>query len=300
MSKSMMDSLKIGKYKVKIDSSKKKGVLEMSHTLLRGDLPDEVFFASYICHPAMANNELSGPIIVLSLLQYVLDNYPQPRMSYRFLLAPETIGSIAYLDRHIDELRDHLRLGFILSCVGDEREYSYIQSPYADTLADLALKSALVGYENVKSYTFLERGSDERQYCSPNVRLPVATFCRSKFGTYPEYHTSADLPDSVVTEKALNDSFLVMKNIIDALELGLYPKCKTVCEPQLGKRKLYPTISNSFYKQKHPSRDRMDIIAYCDGSNTIFDLSIMTSIPLKKVVSELLILSSHNIIKFED
>ena len=197
----MMDSLKIGKYKVKIDSSKKKGVLEMSHTLLRGDLPDEVFFASYICHPAMANNELSGPIIVLSLLQYVLDNYPQPRMSYRFLLAPETIGSIAYLDRHIDELRDHLRLGFILSCVGDEREYSYIQSPYADTLADLALKSALVGYENVKSYTFLERGSDERQYCSPNVRLPVATFCRSKFGTYPEYHTSADLPDSVVTEK---------------------------------------------------------------------------------------------------
>ena len=300
MPKRLKDKLKAGVYEVKIDSNKAKGTLEMSHAVLQGELPDEVFFSSYICHPSMANNELSGPIVLMSLLQYVRDRYPQPRMTYRFLLAPETIGAIAYLSRYLNYLKDHMKMGFVLSCVGDEREYSYIESPYANTLADTALKSSLVGYKNVKSYTFLDRGSDERQYCSPNVRLPVTTFCRSKFGTYPEYHSSADLPDSVVTDKGLDDSFLVMKNIIDAIELGLYPRCTTLCEPQLGKRNLYPTISNSSYQQKHLARDRMNLVAYCDGTNTIFDISLKTDIPLEKVVSEFSILLSNHIIEFVD
>ena len=170
MSKSMMDSLKIGKYKVKIDSSKKKGVLEMSHTLYVG-IFDEVFV--FICHPAMANNgqvdQLCSHYFSMCLITIL------SRECLQIFVGSRNYWFYSHLDRHIDELRDHLRLDLSLSCVGDEREYSYIQSPYADTLADPALKSALVGYENVKSYTSVSTNVTVRLMFA----FPVATFVES-------------------------------------------------------------------------------------------------------------------------
>ena len=109
-----------------------------------------------------------------------------------------------------------------MTCVGDERAYSHIQSRNGNNLADKALKASLIGKDNFKTFSFLDRGSDERQYCAPGIDLPVATFCRSRFGDYPEYHTSLD-DFHVVTANGLQGSFEIMKNIIDAFELGLYP-----------------------------------------------------------------------------
>ena len=171
----------------------------------------------------MANNELSGPVLLNAILLYLKNNFKNLKYTYRFVLLPETIGSIAYISKRLKLLKQKMISGYVLTCVGDERCYSMVKTPYENTLADFSLSSALIGIDKVKKYSFLHRGSDERQYCAPGVDLPVSSFLRSK--TYPEYHTSKD-DFSLVTEKGLNESFQVMKNIIDAFETGLYPKFK--------------------------------------------------------------------------
>ena len=287
-------SLPKGKYKVFIDSKLANGKLDLSHAMISGSSSSEIFFSSYVCHPSMANNEISGPVLVNALIDYVKSNYKNNKYSYRFVLVPETIGSIAYLSRFSEIMKKNIICGFNLSCVGDERCFSHLKSPYGDTLADKALSAALFGLSNVKTYSFLQRGSDERQYCSPGIDLPICTFCRSKFGEYPEYHTSAD-DFSLVTKKGLEGSLDVMKTIIDAMELGLFPNLTTPCEPQLGKRGLYPNLSKKS-SEIRPSQNRMNIIAYCNGKNSIFDICQYVGLNLKTVVEELIILLDHKII----
>ena len=136
--------------------------------------------------------------------------------------------------------------GFNLSCVGDDKAYSHIESRSGNTLADISLEEALKGKKNVKRYSFLRRGSDERQYCSPGVDLPVCGFSRSKYGEFPEYHTSKDNLN-FISKNGLKNSFEVMRSIIDTFEKNYYwnsfPKSNILCEPNLGKRNLYPTVS---------------------------------------------------------
>ena len=231
-----------GKYKAYIDSSFKNGKLNIVEANIKGHSKKEIFFSTYFCHPSMANDNLSGPVVMSALLKYLNKNFNKRKFSYRFVFLPETIGSIAYLSKNVNKLKKNVIAGFNLSCVGDEKAYSHISSRQGNCLADLALSSALIGLKNVKNYSFLHRGSDERQYCSPGVDLPLCGFSRSKFGQYPEYHTSADNL-SLVSNKGLNESLGVLKNIVDAFELGLFPKTKFLGEPQLGKRNLYPTLS---------------------------------------------------------
>ena len=152
--------------------------------------------------------------------------FPNPQYTYRFVFAPETIGALAYLDKNIRHLKNNVVCGFNLSCVGDERGFSHIASRTGKTLADLALISALIGKQIVKTYSYLERGSDERQYGAPLVDLPFCGFSRSKYGEYPEYHTDADNFD-LVTADGLQGSFEVMANIIRAFEFGLNPKTES-------------------------------------------------------------------------
>ena len=293
LSKKEKEALPKGKYRVFINSSLTNGSLEMSHALIKGKRKEEILFSSYVCHPSMANNELSGPIVLNALLNYIKSKYKKSKYSYRFLMLPETIGSLAYLSKNINEMKKNTVCGFNLSCVGDERAYSYVNSPFKNTLADKAIKSSLIGKENVKIYSFLERGSDERQYCAPGVRLPLITFCRSKFGEYPEYHTSEDNLN-LVTDQGLYDSYEVMKSIIDAFEFGLYPKVKTKGEPQLGKRGLYPQISE--VSDKHPAKQRMNIISYADGETSLFDIAAITNTSLKEVIKEFEIISAAGLI----
>ena len=146
-------------------------------------------------------------------------------------------------------MKKYIIAGFNLSCVGDDRGYSYVESRYGDNLADNAIKSALLDKKNVKRYSFLFRGSDERQYCAPGIDLPVCGFSRSKFGEYKEYHTSADNL-KIISNKSLNNSLKVLKTIVDAFETGLYPEVQIKGEPQLSKYNLHPTISQKGIKIK--------------------------------------------------
>ena len=281
-----------GKYKILIDSKFKKGSMDICHAVLKGKKKKEIFFSSYICHPSMANNELSGPVVLNKLMQYVKDTYKNLKFSYRFVLLPETIGSIAYLSKYRKILKKNIIAGFNLTCVGDNKEYTHVLSRLGNTLADEALESALYNIKNASQYPFLDRGSDERQYCSPGIDLPLCVFSRSK--KYKEYHTSKDNFD-LVTEKNLNDSFKVLKNIVDAFELCLYPKTKILCEPNLGKRNLYPTIvKKGVYTEEVFLR--RDLITYSDGKTNIFKISKIIKRPLKKIINEYILLKKNKIL----
>ena len=297
MSENDKQKLPDGKYRVIIDATKGAGSLELADLIINGQSNKEIFFSTYVCHPSMANNELSGPVLASALIQYIKTEYPNPQHTYRFVFAPETIGSIIYLSEHIQPLKENVICGFNLSCVGDERAYSYIESRMGNTLADSALQAAMIDLDNVKKYSFLDRGSDERQYCAPGVDLPFCGFCRTKYEEFPEYHTSADNFD-VVTSEGLEGSFNVMKSIIDAFEMKLYPKIVVKCEPQLGKRGLRPTISQKGHNDN--ANMRADFIAYSDGKHSLFDISIKIKRKLSKVISEALILKQNNLITLDD
>ena len=294
MSKKEKDSLKKGLYKVFINSTLKKGKLNLSHAIIKGNSTKEILFSSYLCHPSMANNELSGPVVLNALLDYIKTNYKKRKYTYRFIMQPETIGSIAYLSKFKDELIKKVICGFNLSCVGDERAYSYVSSPFENTLADKAIYSAISKFRSFKKYSFLERGSDERQYCSPRIKLPLITFSRSKFGEYPEYHSDADNLN-LVTNKGLNESLDVLKTIIDAFEEGLYPKLLTYGEPQLGRRNLYPNLSKS--EKINSVKLRMDFMAYCDGKTNIFDICKIINCDLYSLLKEYKLLKKENIVE---
>ena len=242
----------------------------------------------------MANNELSGPSLLNAIMLNLKKNHKKNYYTYRFFLGAETIGSISYLSRYRKLLKKNIFCGFNLSCVGDERNYSHIHSRNGNTIADQSLSSAIFHIKNKKSYSFLERGSDERQYCYPGIDLPLATFCKSKFGEFPEYHTSDDNL-KLVTKKGLEDSLQVFNNIIEAFELGCIPSNTNICEPNMGKRNLYPLISKKGnYTQ---IRTRMDLLAYADGMNNLFTISKKINSPLEKVISEYKILLKKKLLK---
>ena len=293
MSDNDKQELPDGNYHVVVDAEKGPGTLELADLVIKGESSDEIFFSTYVCHPSMANNELSGPVLSSALIQYIKSKYNKSKYTYRFVFLPETIGSITYLSQNLKELKKNVICGFNLSCVGDERAYSHIKSRMGDTLADNALKSALIGLDNVKKYSFLERGSDERQYCSPGIDLPLCGFCRTKYGKYPEYHTSADNFD-VVTEKGLNGSFEVMKTIIDAFETDLFPKLNVKCEPQLSRHNLRNNVSQKGYMGD--INTRLDFIAYADGKHSIFDISNKINKNLKYVIEEANALSDSHLL----
>lgn len=274
---------KTSKYKVYIDSDlNPKGNLTYGEYFIKGEVDQEIFFSSYICHPQMVNNELSGPAILTGLANHLSKrkNY----FSYRFVLVPETIGSITYLSKNLPHLKNHIFGGFNLTCLGDERSWGFIPSRYGNNISDRIAKHLLrskIG--NFKEYSWLDRGSDERQYCSPGIDLPISSVTRSKYGEYSEYHTSLDNFD-VVTEKGLNESLEFYINCIEVFEKNtVYPKISVLCEPQLGKRGLYPTISTK--ESGKIVRNMMNFISYCDGSNSILDIAEICNIPFEECYS---------------
>ena len=294
LTKNQFKKLPEGKYQIKIDSQFKKGYMNGSHAIIKGKVKKEILFSSYICHPSMANNELSGPILLNAVLKHLKKNYKKPYYTYRFVLMPETIGSIAYLSKNHKYLRKNVIAAFNLTCVGDGKSYSLVESKNGNTISDIALKCQIIKKNKFKIYSFLQRGSDERQYCSPGVDIPMATFCRSKFGEYKEYHTSLDNLD-LVKEKYLGESLKIFKNIINSFEMGIYPTTKFKCEPMMSKRNLYPSISKvGNYSQN--IKDRMNFIAYCDGRN-IFEISLKTGIKLEKLIEEYKILNETKVLK---
>jgi aminopeptidase-like protein len=258
-----------GPFRVHVDSDLRPGSLTYGECVLPGKSDDEVLLSTYICHPSMANNELSGPVVAAALMQW-LSLLEQRRFTYRLVVLPETIGAIAYLAQHLEHLRQHVKAGWVLTCIGDERTYSYVPSRLGDTEADRVSLQVLGELPNgFARYSFLDRGSDERQWCSPGADLPVCSVMRSKYGTYPEYHTSLD-DLNFVTPGGLQGGLDVMKRCLSLLEANHRWRTVMPGEPQLGRRGLYPT--SSFKGSAEHVRTMMNVLAYCDGQHDVIDL----------------------------
>lgn len=295
LSEEELKKLKSERYKVVIRSSFKKGVMNYGESVFKGKSKKEILFTSYICHPSMVNNELSGPVIISALIDYV-QKIKNRNFSYRFVLSPETIGSIAYIHKNLNKLKKDMLAGFVINCAGDDRNYSYVQTPQKNTFADEIMKASFNGLKLKTIYEFKDRSSDERQYCSPGVELPVCSFSRSKAGskTFPEYHTSLD-DFSVVNEKGLEGSFEIFKDIIDILETSPFPKSKTKCEPFLTKRNLYPSLSRKSNIDSE-LKNLLDFLAYCNGKRSVFEISNILNLELKYCKNILIKLRDNNLI----
>lgn len=296
MSEQQKNVLAPGKYHMYIDSELFDGVLNYAEVVIPGECEQEIFFSTYICHPSMANNECSGPALAAELIRFTA-SMERRKYTYRFIFIPETIGSITYMSigDHLAHMKKTMLAGFNLSCVGDDRDYSIVESKYADTLADRVLKNVLrYQTESYSTYSFLKRGSDERQYNAPGIDLPVVCYCRSKFGEYPEYHTSAD-DMSLVSPAGFQGSYEVMTQVIQALEYNAKYRLKVLGEPQLGRRGLYPTLS---HKGNHDEVAAMlDFTAYADGQNDLIDISKILGVPIKILVDIVEKLSAHDLLE---
>lgn len=292
LSHNLRQSLKAGRYHVVIDSELSEGSLTYGEYIIPGETDEEVFFSTYVCHPSMANNELSGPVLTTFLAKWIVS---QPRKyTYRIIFIPETIGAITYLSRNLDVLKEKVFAGFNVTCVGDEGPYSYLSSREENTYSDrIAQKVLYEMHPDYIHYTYLDRGSDERQYCSPGVDLPVVVLMRSKYRTYPEYHTSLDNL-SFVTAKGLQGMFEVYQACIEAIEKNAFYKATCLCEPQLGKRNLSHKVATR--NAGLSSRPMKDVLVYSDGKHDLLDISDKINMPLKELFATVDLLKDYDLL----
>jgi aminopeptidase-like protein len=217
----------------------------------------------------------------MALAQW-LESLENHRYTYRIVFIPESIGSTVYLSKNLDHLKQYVIAGFNITCIGDDRCYSYLPSRDGNTLSD---KTALHVLKHIdpefKCYTWLDRGSDEGKYCAPGVDLPIASIMRSKYGKYPEYHTSLD-DLSLVTPSGLKGGYSALRKTLDVIEKNIFPKSTVLGEPQLGKRGLYPTLSLKNMSQS--VNTMMDLISYCDGNTSLLDVANLINVPFWELV----------------
>ncbi|NWJ51786.1 MAG: DUF4910 domain-containing protein [Bacteroidetes bacterium] len=271
-------------YEVFIDSSlNPKGSMTVADVVLKGSSEREILLSTYICHPSMASNELSGPL-VSAFIYNQLKKMPNRFYTYRFVFIPETIGSIYYLSSHGEELKQKLDAGLIITCVGDAGNYTYKKSRQGNSLPDRSVEIVLKQTEdNYIIKDFCPMGSDERQYCSPGFNLPVGSLMRTQYWEYPEYHTSRDNKDFISFE-AIEKTILKYLEIINVFENNFHFKnTMPFCEPQLGKRGLYPTFSSKKSNTAFVST-MMWILNLSDGTNDLINISEKSKISINDLI----------------
>jgi len=259
-------------FKIHIDTTLEPGSMSYGELVLPGETDEEIFFSTYICHPSMANNELSGPLVTAFLYRQ-LAQLPKRRYTYRFIFIPETIGAIAYLDKHGAHLQRKMKAGYVVTCVGDPGKFHYKRSRRGNSEADRAAEHFLqhCGSE-FHAKDFVPDGSDERQYCSPGFNLPVGSLMRTSYYLYKEYHTSFDNKDFISFE-AMRGTVEAYVQVCRILELNRrYKNLFPYGEPQLGKRGLYPD-----FVAPGGRRDYLDnllfLLNFSDGENDLLDIA---------------------------
>lgn len=267
-----------GDYHVFVDADHFDGNLSYGEAFFKGETDDEILISTYVCHPSMANNEISG-MAVSTFLARLVANMKSRRFGYRFVFVPETVGSIAFLSQNLSALKAKVKGGFNLTCIGDDRSYSFLPSRDGNTVSDHIARHVLSHIDaNVTYFEWLDRGSDERQYCAPGIDLPIASIMRTKYGTYPEYHTSLDDLRNVVTPAGLAGGLVAACRCVEALELHCYPRVTVLGEPQMGRHGLYPTLSQS--KINSNLRLMMSAISYADGQHSMLDIATRCKVPV--------------------
>jgi aminopeptidase-like protein len=282
---------KMARYHVVIKSKLEKGSLTYGELIIQGKSEKEVLISTYICHPSLGNNEISGIVVTMGLA-YWLTELLDREYTYRILFIPETIGAITYLSKNSKEMKEKTIAGFVVTCVGDDRTYSFMPSRTGNTLADKIVRFTLDKYlDKYDEYSFLNRGSDERQYCSPLIDLPVVSVMRSKYGTYPEYHTSLDNLE-LISPEGLGGAFNIISKCIEVIEINHTYIVTQSCEPQLGKRGLYRLDST-----KTGADTINNLLAYLDGKTDLVDVSKIIGSDIFECNNTILELLSHSLVK---
>ena len=291
---SQREKLKDGKYHVVIKSRLFKGHLNYGELIIPGASKKEVLLSTYICHPSMANNEISGPVVSSALGKWLIDR-KNNFYTYRMIFIPETIGSIIYLSQNLEHLQSSVIAGFNVTCVGDDNCYSLLPSRNGSTLSDRVARHTLKHIEpNFIEYPWLKRGSDERQYCAPGIDLPITSIMRSKYGEYDEYHTSLD-DLTFISPEGLSGAFEAIKKSILGIEYNCTLENTVLCEPQLGKRNLYQQISKVELMPQNAMI--LNLLSYSDGTNDLLKIADTIGVPiieLYKVAKELI---ANNLLK---
>jgi aminopeptidase-like protein len=282
-----------GPFRVVIDAEFFDGHLTYADLVIPGHSEREIVFSTYVCHPSMANNELSGPVV-----QTALGRWLQQRSNwytYRLIFVPETVGSVVYLSRHWEAMRHRTIAGWVISCVGDERAWSLLPSRRGHTIADRVSRHVLSRRSDVTEYSWLDRGGDERQYGAPGVDLPIASIMRSKYGTYPEYHTSLDDLD-LITPAGLLSSLQAYQECVETLETSIRYQATILGEPHLSPRELYPDLSI----KNNIGVDTallLNCLTYADGDNDVAEVAEKCRMPIEIVAEMFERLARHGLVE---
>lgn len=258
-----------GEYHAVIEGTLEPGSLTYGELVIPGELEEEVLLTTYVCHPSLANNELSGPMVAVGIARWLM-TLPSRRYTYRFVFAPETIGAITYIAHNIDHLRSHVVAAINLTCIGDDGDYSYLASRLGNTPIDRIAHRIVQTRPQPVEYSYLDRGSDERHYGMPGVDVPMISLMRTKYGAYPEYHTHLD-DLTVVTPTGLQGGLDLVRDCLVELEGTDYYRSTVLAEPQLGRRGLYHTMHARTVADEVLLRT--NVLAYADGHHSVADMA---------------------------
>ena len=281
LSHNQMLALKEGEYEVCIDSTLADGHLTYGECFIQGRSTEEVLISCHACHPSLANDNLSGITVATHLAQLLSGR--DLRYSYRFVFIPGTIGAITWLSRNRTTAA-RVRHGLVLTGIGDSGGFHYKKSRQGNAGIDRAAAHVLSHCGSpAEILEFSPYGYDERQYCSPGFNLPVGCLMRSVWGTFPEYHTSADNLE-FIRPNQLAESLRVCASIVDVLERNrTYRNLNPYCEPQLGKRDLYrSTGGESIGAEIHA---RLWVLNLSDGENSLLDIAERSHIPFAEIAN---------------
>ncbi|MGA3260248.1 MAG: DUF4910 domain-containing protein [Bryobacteraceae bacterium] len=278
LSHNQMLALEDGDYEVCIDSTLEAGRLTYGECYLPGRSADEILISTHACHPSLANDNLSGLTVATSLAQLLSEQ--GHHYSYRFLFIPGTIGAITWLARNRENV-GRIRHGLVLTCIGDAGGFHYKKSRRGNAEIDRAAAHVL-RHQNEPSEVleFSPYGYDERQYCSPGFNLPVGCLMRSVWGSFPEYHTSADNL-AFIQPLQLAGSLRVCAALLDVLEGNRrYRNQSPYGEPQLGRRNLYRSGGGT------PGLEisaRLWVLNLSDGEHSLLDIAERSGIPFPAI-----------------
>lgn len=276
MSRRLLDSLKDGNYRVLIDASLESGSLTSGEVNLPGAAEAEFLLSTHICHPALANDNLSGIVLLWALARTLA----RQRLShtYRFLWSPGTLGPLCWLSRNLENL-NRVRHGLVVSCAGDPGPLRYKRSRRGDAVVDRASAYVLAGKPSSIISNWQPTGGDERQFCSPGFDLPVGTLSRTPHGLFREYHSSADDLDLMSTE-SLSSSFKTALEIIDIVESNVaYRNKSPYGEPQLGRRDLYQAVPDG----TNPESALLWVLSLSDGTSDLLAIAQRADLPFDSI-----------------
>ena len=280
-------------YDVCIDASLEPGSLSYGELELPGERDEEVLFSTHVCHPSLANDNLSGIAVAWQLAQELAAR--DRRFTYRFVFLPATIGAITWLSRN-RRTTNRVRAGLVLSCLGDPGPCTYKRSRQGVAEIDRASAHVLQGSgEPCEVIDFEPFGYDERQFCSPGFNLAMGRLTRTPNGQFPEYHTSADDLEFVRPEY-LEDSLDKCLAIVDILENNCtYRNLNPHGEPRLGKRGLYDGFGAA-PDQEQAQKATLWVLNYSDGNHSLLDIAERSGMSFSALHSAALTLTRERLL----